>query len=81
MGGLTVATLLTAAITGGLALSNNNAYRDSCAFVCDHGAYESAHGLAVGTDVMLSIGVAAGVTTLVLVLTRPREKPLAALQW
>lgn len=81
VGGATVALLLTSAITGGLALSNNGTYRDSCAVVCDHGAYETAHNLAVATDVMISIGVAAGVTTLVLVLTRPKERPLAALRW
>jgi tetratricopeptide (TPR) repeat protein len=81
VGGATVALLLTSAITGGLALSNNSTYRDGCAVACDHGTYETAHNLAVATDVMISIGVAAGVTTLVLVLTRPRERPVAALTW
>jgi tetratricopeptide (TPR) repeat protein len=84
MGGFTVAALLTSAITGGLALSNNSSYRDSCTFVCDHGAYETAHSLAIGTDVMLSLGVAAGITTLVLALTRPQERPYAragVVQW
>jgi tetratricopeptide (TPR) repeat protein len=82
MGSITVATLLTSAITGGLAISNRDAYRDSCIFACDHGAYETAHNLAITTDVLLSVGVAAGVTTLVLVLTRPKEQPrTAAIQW
>jgi tetratricopeptide (TPR) repeat protein len=84
LGGFTVAALLTATITGSLALSNNGSYRDSCTFVCDHGAYETAHSLAIGTDVMLSLGVAAGITTLVLALTRPQERPYAragVVQW
>ena len=84
LGGAAVATLLTAAITGGLAISNNNAYRDSCFFICDHSAYDTARGLAITTDVLISIGVVATVTTIALVLTRPKERPLArsaVIQW
>jgi tetratricopeptide (TPR) repeat protein len=78
LGGIAVATLLTSAITGGLALSNNNAYRDSCIFNCDHGRYDTARGLAITTDVMISIGVVSAVTTIVLVLTRPKEQAVAS---
>jgi hypothetical protein len=79
MGGFTVATLITAAITGGLAISNNNYYRDSCLFACDHPAYETARGLAIATDVMISVGVVSAVTTIVLVATRPKTPRMAEL--
>jgi tetratricopeptide (TPR) repeat protein len=78
VGGFAVAAFLTSAITGGLAISRNNDYRDGCNLdICDHALYESARSLAIGTDVMLALGVAATVTTIVLAVVRPKEKPIA----
>ncbi|HZS37375.1 MAG TPA: hypothetical protein VFF06_11145 [Polyangia bacterium] len=74
------AFLLTSAATGGVAVSKRGAYDASCAGgACDDGLYVTGRGLAITTDVMIGLGVAAGVTALVLYLTRPRAHP--AREW
>jgi tetratricopeptide (TPR) repeat protein len=78
VGGFAVAALLTSAITGGIAISHNNDYRDGCNLgICDHSLYESARSFAIGTDVMIALGVAATATTIVLAVVRPKERPMA----
>ncbi len=79
VGGVTVVSLLTAAITGGVALSDKSTYNDSCNLgLCDHGEWQSAHSLGIATDVLIAVGVAGAVTTTVLALVRPRTRALAA---
>jgi hypothetical protein len=73
------AALLTWGITGGVMLGMRSDYQSSCnSGSCDHNLYERAHGLALAADVMLSVGVVAAATAVILVLTRPRERPQVA---
>jgi tetratricopeptide (TPR) repeat protein len=75
---LGAAALIASAVTGGLSLADRSRYDQGCnAGHCDPALYSSGRGLAIGTDVLISVGVAAAVTTLVLVLTRPRARRLA----
>jgi hypothetical protein len=79
--GVGVLALLSSAVTGGLALSTKNSYHASCAgFVCNDSLYSEARSLGIATDVMIGVGVAAAVTTLVLVLTRPKAQRFAMLR-
>ena len=74
-----MAALVTSAATGALALSNKNTYLDSCDLgSCNHGTWQTAHRLAIGTDVLMAVGVAAAVTTVVLALVRPRAERAVA---
>jgi tetratricopeptide (TPR) repeat protein len=71
------ALLLTSAVTGGVAVSKRGAYDTSCAGgACNDSLYVDGRGLAISTDVLIGVGVAAGVTALVLFLTRPRSPGL-----
>jgi tetratricopeptide (TPR) repeat protein len=74
VGGVGVLALITAAGLGGAALTAHNDYNRSCdANLCNQPLYDRAHRLAVGTDVLIGIGVAAAVTGVVLILTRPKH--------
>jgi tetratricopeptide (TPR) repeat protein len=76
--GSTAALLVAAAATGGVALSDRDAYDAGCARrACDPSLYDGAHRLAIATDVLIGVGVAAAATGLVLFLTRPRPSPRA----
>jgi tetratricopeptide (TPR) repeat protein len=78
LAGVGVASLLTAAITGGVALSQNGSYRDGCNSVgCDYFTWESAHRLGIATDVLLSIGIASAVAATVVGLVAPKQRKLA----
>jgi tetratricopeptide (TPR) repeat protein len=76
LGGLAVVTLVTSAATGGTALTDKNQYVSGCGTSdgCDHGKWQTAHALAITTDVMISVGVASAVVTTILALTRPRDE-------
>jgi hypothetical protein len=64
LGVLSGAMLLTGAILGGLAVSTHSDYERSCNTTCDHSIYTRGHSLAIATDVLLSVGAASTVTTL-----------------
>jgi hypothetical protein len=76
LGGLAMVTLVTAAATGGTALVDKNQYLSGCGTSdgCDHGKWQTAHALAITTDVLISVGVASAVVTTILALTRPRAE-------
>jgi hypothetical protein len=65
-----LALVVAGAATGGVVLAEKSEYHQSCDHVCDAGLYGRAHALAVTTDVLLSVGAAAAVTSVVLTLTR-----------
>ena len=71
-------TLLTSAITGGVALSDRDNYRAHCAAgSCDDASYDDGRRVAVATDVLLGIGLVAAVTATIVGVTRPREHRFA----
>jgi tetratricopeptide (TPR) repeat protein len=73
------AILVAAAVTGGLALAKRGDYDRGCdQGRCDPSLYDGAHGLAIGTDVLIGLGVAAAITSVVLFATRPRATHAAA---
>ena len=72
------AALITAAITGGAALTDRDDYRAGCAAGrCDDASYDGGRRLAVATDVLLAIGVGAAVTATLVGVSRRRERKLA----
>jgi tetratricopeptide (TPR) repeat protein len=72
------ATLVSAAVTGGLAVSKRGAYDSGCARgMCDDSLFTSGRALANATDALITIGVLEAATAVVLLLTRPRApKPV-----
>jgi tetratricopeptide (TPR) repeat protein len=65
--------LLIAAIgTGATALGRYQDYDRSCDGRCNDDYYESAHRLAIATDVLIPIGAALVVTSIVLFAKRPK---------
>jgi len=72
------AAFLTAAITGGVALSDRDRYRTDCAAGgCDDATYDAGRRLAVATDVLLAVGVGAAVTATLVGVSWRRERRLA----
>jgi hypothetical protein len=72
VGAAGVVSLIAAAALGATVLSAKNDYMQGCnAGRCDQGLYDSAHGKAIGTDVLIGIGAAAVVTSVVLLAVRP----------
>jgi hypothetical protein len=78
IGAVALALFASSAVTGGIVLSERDRYRKSCDVSCDESLYNHAHNLAVTTDVMLALGGAAAITSLVVALTRPRAHRFAA---
>ncbi|HXU74734.1 MAG TPA: tetratricopeptide repeat protein [Polyangia bacterium] len=71
------AALLTAAITGGVALSERDSYRAACAAGrCDDASYDGGRRVAVTTDVLLAVGAAAAVTATLAGVIGRRERAL-----
>jgi len=78
-GSLSVAALVATAATGGAALATRNDYDRGCdGGACDPLSYDRGRALAISSDVLLGVGLASAAVTTILVLTRPRTKPLAA---
>jgi tetratricopeptide (TPR) repeat protein len=78
VGAVGVAALITAAGLGGAALSAKNDYNSGCdAGLCDQSRWDAAHGMALGTDVLIGVGAAAVVTGVILILTRPKAPKTA----
>jgi hypothetical protein len=72
------ALLLTAAVTGAVALDGRSSYDAGCdAGACDRAAFDRMHAFAIATDVLIGVGAAAGVTAIVLAATRPRARAFA----
>jgi hypothetical protein len=72
------AALVTSAITGGLALGDRDRYRAGCAAGrCDDPGYDGGRRLAIATDVVLGLGVAAAVTATALGLSGLRRRTFA----
>ncbi|HEY7955123.1 MAG TPA: tetratricopeptide repeat protein [Polyangia bacterium] len=72
------ALVVAGAASGGVALSRRSTYDTSCdGGRCDQARYDQAHAAALACDVMLSLGIAAAVTGVVLFATRPRERRVA----
>jgi hypothetical protein len=69
-----LALFVAGAATGGVVLSDKSQYHDSCNTICDGGLYNRAHTIAITTDVLLSVGGAAAVTSLVLFLVHPKHR-------
>ncbi len=79
LGGLAVGTLISSAVTGGLALRDKGSYGDSCNLgACNHADWENARSLGIATDVLWVVGLSSAVITTVLVLTRPKDHSFAA---
>lgn len=80
---LTIATvgaaaLVTSAITGAVALDDRDRYRAGCsAGRCDDAGYDDGRRIAIATDVLLGVGVAAAVTATALGLSRRRLRTFA----
>jgi tetratricopeptide (TPR) repeat protein len=65
--------LVTAAGTGGVALAERSRYDAGCAAgACDPSLFTGGQRLAIATDVLIGVGAALAITSVVLVLTRPR---------
>ncbi len=65
------AALITGAITGGVSLADRSDYDAGCnRGACDHGLYDAGRSLAIGTDVLLSLGGACALVAIVLTATR-----------
>jgi tetratricopeptide (TPR) repeat protein len=79
LGVVSAAFLIGAAAAGGVAVARRGAYDASCTRgSCDDSLYTEGRGLAIGADVMIAVGVAAAVTVVVLVVTRPKApRPVA----
>jgi hypothetical protein len=65
--------------TGGVVLSEKSRYQASCQDICDAALYTHARHLAIATDTMLSVGGAAALTSLVLLLARPKPRAFSFL--
>jgi hypothetical protein len=72
------AALVAAAVTGGLAVTTRSQLDQTCNTLCDYSRYDRAHALAIATDVLIGVGAASALTSLVLGLTRPRRSLRAA---
>jgi tetratricopeptide (TPR) repeat protein len=64
--------------TGGAALNRYDEYDSSCNRICKDDFYESSRRLAVATDVMIPIGTALVITSIVLFAKRPKLPPARA---
>jgi hypothetical protein len=74
LGAATLAIFGASAVTGGVVLADKSRYHDSCNGICDGALYNRAHTLAVTTDVLIGVGGAAAVASLVLFLVHPKHR-------
>jgi tetratricopeptide (TPR) repeat protein len=72
--GVGVVSLILTAALGGSALAAHSDYNKGCDLgACNDATYDRAHGLAIGSDVMLGIGVAAVAAGVILLAVKPKE--------
>lgn len=70
--------LITGAAPGGTALAQRASYDRTCdGGHCDQPQYYLAHNEAIVTDMLISVGAAAAVTSIVLFATRPKAHPVS----
>jgi hypothetical protein len=79
LGGVALAVFATSAVTGGVAWSDRDRYRASCKATCNDSLYVRAHGLAIATDALFAVGGVAAITSVVLLVVRPKKRAQAAL--
>jgi len=77
------AALISAAGTGGAALSIRSRYDAGCASgACDAGLYSYGRGHAIATDVLIGVGVASALAATLVAVIRPRERPVTlGMRW
>jgi hypothetical protein len=74
-----VAAIVSGIATGSSALAERGRYDTGCnQGPCDAGLYAEGHGLAIATDVLISVGAASAVAAILLVVTRPQARAAVA---
>ncbi len=82
LGVIGLGVLVGAAVTGGISISDRSDYDASCKHgTCNDAVYREGQTLSYATDVLIGLGSAAALTSIVLIATYPWRSKTKSISW